>query len=102
MSWSEALRLTRALALDPTSHVAAAVAGWRHPWSHEAIVLANLYDLQHKIAAGKRTPKPHARPWDAQERKFGGGARLSKARLRALLDAHRRSAPAGHEESQLV
>jgi hypothetical protein len=65
------------------------------------MVLADLYDLTHKIAAGKRRPKAYPRPWDARERKFGGGSRMSKARLRAVLDAHR-AAEAVEQESQVV
>jgi len=69
MGWDEALRLTQQLTLDPSSHVAAAVAGWAHPVSREWAVTADLFDLQHLVAAGKSKPKPYPRPWGKAGRK---------------------------------
>lgn len=92
MGWGEALRMTRILVGDPTSQVAAAVGEWSHPWSHESMVLANLYDLEHKVNAGKKTPKPYPRPWDPQPKRYGAGG-MSKAQLRHLLARHRASGP---------
>lgn len=63
MTWGEAWRHTRTLAGDPSSYVAAAVAGWEHPLTREALVLMDLFDLQHLAANPKRKPKPYPRPW---------------------------------------
>lgn len=45
MLWDEAVLLMQELLLDPTSHTAAAVAKWKHPWTREARILADLFDL---------------------------------------------------------
>lgn len=68
MSWGEAYRITTMLANDPTSHVAAAISGWDHPVSFEALALMNLFDLTHQIAwrqGGSKGPRPtpYPRPW---------------------------------------
>ena len=47
MGWGEAWRLMDVLLTDPSSHVAAAVAGWDYPLSREDITMRDLYDLQH-------------------------------------------------------
>jgi hypothetical protein len=49
------------LALDPASHLAAAVNGWEYPISREAIALADIFDIT-VAAAGGDTRYP--RPWD--------------------------------------
>jgi len=68
MTWGEAWHLAGALAGDPSSHVAAAVAGWTHPTDRPAMVLADLYDLLHRVHA-KVPPKPYPRPWSTSESK---------------------------------
>jgi hypothetical protein len=89
MPWGEALRLTRILAGDPSSQIAASVAEWEHPISREDMTLRDIFDLQHKAAGAKR-PKPYPRPWpDKTKRTFGGGTRMTVAELRAILDEHR-------------
>lgn len=62
MCWSEAFRLTRILCADPSSAVAASVAGWEHPFPWEAILLAELVDVQ-VAKASKTRPRPLPRPW---------------------------------------
>lgn len=84
MAWGEAWRLTRLLLTDPSSHVAASVAGWAHPWSREAFVLADLYDLTHQAHAQKRKPRPYRRPSDSSSKRFGRATR-SQAEIRAAL-----------------
>lgn len=65
VSWEEAWMLTRQLLADPTSRLAAAHAGWDHPMSREAMLLADLWDLT--VAANtdkkKGRPKPYPRPF---------------------------------------
>ena len=90
MRWGEAVRLTRQLATDPSSHVGAALAGWEHPVSREALVLMDLFDLQHRSKA-KQTPDPYRRPWpDPNKKQVGTGTRLTpdefKAQWKRLAD----------------
>ena len=66
MSWGEAIRLTNLLAADPSSHVAASLAGWEHPASREWLVLADLFDA-FRVANFKK-PAPYPRPWSGAKR----------------------------------
>lgn len=88
MRWGEAYRLAHVLARDPSSAIAAAVAGWDHPFSREALLLADLYDLQHAAKARKR-PRPYPRPWGDKERTKRGTGRYSITQLKAVLAATR-------------
>lgn len=57
--------LAMALLSDPTSRTAAAVAGWEHPWSREAFLLADLYDFTraaHTDPKHRRRLEPYPRP----------------------------------------
>lgn len=93
MTFGEAWSLVQALATDPSSRVAAALAGWQYPWSHEAMLLADLYDLQHQKAAGKKRVKPRPRPWDKkpERRRMMPDPSLSQEEILAALRA------AGHD-----
>lgn len=97
MSWGEALRITERLAVDPSSQIGAALAGWTHPVSHEALVLMNLFDLTHQIAwaqaggKGKR-PTRHPRPW-ADETKKRAKPTVSQERVLAALRAAGHAGP---------
>lgn len=86
MSWGEALRLFRVLATDPSSCIAAALRGWQHPVSREALALFDLFDLEHKKAVKRPTPYP--RPWVANERKSRGRG-VSREELATILAAAR-------------
>lgn len=77
MTWIEAVLLLRALLSDPTSHLYAAVAGWAHPFSHEARILADQHDLLKAVNTDKKHRgrfKPYPRPWESKE----AGHRSSK------------------------
>ena len=87
MSWGEAYRLTTVLLSDPSSHVAAAVAGWDHPVSREWLVLADVYDLTARVAAGKKWKAKDAYPRPVPKRRFGKG--MPRDQLVALLAEHR-------------
>jgi hypothetical protein len=65
MDWAEAYRLAQLLMADPSSQLCAAVNGWDHPFSREAIALADVFDLQR----GKNDRYP--RPWDRTTRRIG-------------------------------
>lgn len=83
MGWDEALRLTKLLAKDPSSQVCAALAGWQAPYSHEAHILADLYDLARRRWA-KGTPKPRKRPTDPAPKRLGAPGQSQTKVLAAL------------------
>ena len=86
MPWAETLALFRVLVNDPTSHIAAAIRGYLHPWSREAFVLADLYDLT--VAAhsnGKGRSKPYPRPTDEPPKRIGDASLLTQAEILAAL-----------------
>lgn len=99
MTWGEALRLTKALAVDSSSHVGAALAGWDYPATPEALAVMNLYDLTHHIGwaqgGGKGPkPKPHPRPWPDTTRKIAKPSVSQDEVLAALrMAGHLRPVP---------
>jgi hypothetical protein len=86
MSFGEAWRLTGVLLADPSSHVAAAVAGWPHPVSREWMLSAHLYDafVASKVDPKKHKAQPYPRPWDVKPKALGAGTSMSVAEYRAL------------------
>jgi len=85
MSWREAWSLTRTLINDGSTRLGAAVAGWDRPWSPEAWILADLYDLLAR-ANSKRRPKAYPRP-NSEKPKRIGRATVPQSRIRAALAA---------------
>ena len=75
MGWAEAVRLHGIVASDPSSAVFAAMSGWQHPFSWEALALADLLDVQVAKATPKnKRLKPWHRPWvrkDDSQRRMG-------------------------------
>ena len=87
MDWREAWSLTRTLISDGTSRIGAAVAGWDRPWSPEAWILADLWDLLAAVnTERRRRPKPYPRP-NAPKPKRIGKATLPQHVIRAALAA---------------
>lgn len=88
MSWGEAWRLLGELMKDPSSHVAAAVAGWDHPVSREWIVAANTYDAFIQVNSDPKKPKPklHPRPWDVKPQAVGAGTSMTPAEWREMRE----------------
>jgi hypothetical protein len=89
MTWGEAYRLTQQLSIDPSSHVAAALAGWEHPMTREALIAADTYDLTVRAHTPKKrqgSVKPYPRPWDAK-RKARMRPTVSQDQVRAALRA---------------
>lgn len=84
MRWGECYRLTRVLAGDPSSQVAAALSKWDYPFSRGEQVLADLFDLQHQSKASRR-PSPYPRPWGNRRVKHLGRAHMSPDEARAAL-----------------
>jgi hypothetical protein len=84
MAWHETWDLTAELLRDPTSRVAAAVAEWTHPLSHEGMALRDLYDLLAHVNSGRNKPQPYPRPWDGQQQK---PQKLPRERVQAILAA---------------
>jgi hypothetical protein len=86
MGYAEAWQLVNQLSLDPTSRLCAALNGWDYPFSTEARILADLWDLT--LSANKRRrskAKPYPRPW----RDKGRSAKptVDQATIRAALAA---------------
>lgn len=73
MSWGEAWRLFLILGGDPSSQVAAALAGWQHPASREDLALGTLID-RFQQANFKKAPH-YPRPWDEAPKHVGTGRR---------------------------
>lgn len=79
------------LRADPTSATAAALEGWDHPISREALILMDLFDLEHRVNS-TRKPKPHPmRPWKAKTvQRMGRTGGRSRDQIDAILAAARR------------
>lgn len=94
MSWGEAVRLTRTLLKDPSSHVMAAVYAWDAPVSREWLILADVFDVLQianwQRSGGKRSspPKPYKRPYADPNRKRRGRTNKSRAEVISILNAH--------------
>lgn len=67
MTWAETWNLTMELVSDPSSHVAASMAGWSYPMDRAALIGLETYDLLSAVNLGKRH-QPHRAPWDTSER----------------------------------
>ena len=92
MSWGEAFRLAQRLAADPSSAVGAALAGWDHPASREALILMDLYDAF--TAANFKRAKPYPRPWpDRDKKRTKPGEGITQDQIIAALRA------AGHTKA---
>lgn len=92
MEWGEAIRLMQALALDSSTMVAAALAGWDYPVSAEALVLMNVHD----ILAGAYLKKPEfwPRPWpDKVKKRSKPDASLTQEEIIAALRKAGHTAP---------
>lgn len=95
---AEVARLVVIVRQDPSSAIAAAIEGWSHPISREALALYDLFDLDMQVAVGgKKKPKPHpGRPWEQggprREHKGDIGTR-SRAEVVAILNAHGHALP---------
>lgn len=84
IDWAETWRLFNILSLDPSSQVAAAMAGWKHPATRADLVLRDSFDLAFRKV--KKHPKPYPRPWDKTESKqMGAGRHMSIADYEAVM-----------------
>lgn len=97
MAWHETWDLAAELVADPTSRVAAAIADWSHPLSHEGMALRDLYDLLAHANSGRKKPKPYPRPWDPKPKRYGGTS-LPQAQVRAILKARGPQPPPDDQE----
>lgn len=84
MSWGEAIRLTDILLADPSSMLAADNAKWEYPISREAMVLMDVFDLDHAVNS-KDKPKPYPRPWKTVEQKRHGKTDMSREQVLEVL-----------------
>lgn len=101
MSWGEALRLAQGLATDPSSMLGSSLAGWEHPVSREALVLMDLFDLQH-ISKSKRRPPPYPRPWRTGKTVTRHGTKqvLTQDEIIAVLQRAGHTAPVPVRDNQ--
>jgi hypothetical protein len=91
MPIAEAARLARQLLADPSSHLCAAVNEWEFPASREYLVLAEQFDLLHRVnAEHPGRVEAYVRPWpDPNRVQYGKGTSLPLDELRRTLDEHR-------------
>lgn len=75
MGWGEAWRIFELLARDPSTWVAAEMAGWQYPASRDALAIADLVDLTGKAHWGRKWGKNYPRPWDERPKRIGTGRR---------------------------
>ncbi len=90
MDWATATRLFFELVKDPSSHAAAAMAGWDRPVSNEWIALTDLIDVHRALNHDKRRGqfKPSPRPWpDPNTVRLGVKQTHSQEDIRAALAA---------------
>lgn len=102
LSWREAWGLVERLALDPASHLCAAINGWDYPLSREAMALADLYDLTAVANTDKRhrrSLKPYRRPWKNTKGRRSKTPAVDQAAVRAALDA-RKPLPANESDEE--
>src|SRR5690606_34330058 len=86
VGWGQAIRLLTILKADPSSATAAALAGWSHPISREALALADLIDVQGSSKAGKKW-KVYPRPWEVkgEQTRRGNAAGRTRAEVIDIL-----------------
>lgn len=63
---------------DPSSHLQAASSKWKHPVTHEWIVLSHIFDLLAMVNS-KRKPKPYPTPWPVKGRTRLGSKNKSRS-----------------------
>lgn len=91
LSLREKYAIIRALLLDVSSRLVASYEGWDYTWSIEAKVMADLFDLEHKKAAGKRKIAPYSRPYksDGESKSFTKNKPANNLNSYELLQKHR-------------
>lgn len=99
MSWGEATRLLSILRADPSSAFAAALEGWDHPISREALILMDQFDLDVQINSDPKKGKPprYRRPFpveDKQRQRFGNTGGRTRAEVVEILNALGHDLPA--------
>lgn len=89
MSFGEARRLTHLLSRDPSSALCAAVQGWDAAVTPEWLLLADLYDLTHRVAAAKpQHVKPYPRPFPDPNKRRRGRTTRTRAEVISILRDH--------------
>lgn len=95
MNWREAWDLTVELLRDPSSHVAAALAKMTYPFSREAAISADLYDLLVSVNVDPKRRgqvKPYPRPFSRAETKRSTST-ASQVDIRKALAARGHGVP---------
>lgn len=87
--------LMQELMADPTSHLAAAVAGWDHPMSREALIMADLWDLNVAVNTDRKK-RGRAKTYPRPFKRKGASTRSAKPTVnQAAIDAALRAR--GHQ-----
>ena len=89
LTWRESCALLKGLLTDPTSRIAAKVSGLDHPWSREAAILADVWDLLAAVNADpKKSPPTYPRPVPKRlQGKHSQRPTVSKDIIRRALEA---------------
>lgn len=100
MTWGEAIRLTVALAADPSSHVGAAVNGMQFPATREYLALQRL-NANYVARYAQKRPKFSSLPDPFEKPPQKYGTPMSKADMVAALAAHR-AMPAIEQKATVI
>ncbi len=90
VTWREAWSLVAELRRDPTSHLAAELAGWDYPLSREGLTLADTYDAFVQANTDKKRRsmiKPYPRPFQPVERTKSKRPTVTQETVRRALAA---------------
>jgi hypothetical protein len=85
---------------DPSSMIAAAIEGWDHPISREALALYDLFDVTVQVNSDPKRgkPQPHSgRPYKVEtakeSKRIGDVGDRTRAEVVAILNARGHSLP---------
>lgn len=97
MPFAEAMRLISVLLLDPSSALAAAVAGWKFPIDRTALAVMDLHDrfVEANSDPKRGRPKPHpGRPFPMTNgRRRGNAAGRTPKQVKEILNRYGHQIP---------
>ena len=91
VGWDEALDLISVLRRDPGTAVAAAMEGWDYGISREAVILADIFEMEQATAGVKRPQQHPLKPWrnKGQRNRMGNAGGRTPEAVRSLLSRAR-------------
>jgi len=89
MSYAEAWVLVTELAADPTSRLAAEINEWDRPFSQEAAILADLFDVTVAAHSDRKRgqARPYPRPWPSETERRSKPVIADQSTVRSALAA---------------